>query len=436
MAPKESTNLLPRNLTSEAKDSEYGEVDLLATVTTYDRASRSLISSRRSFCKYLTVLVALTGIVALIVTRMRRDPVLPTGAYHLVECQEGEKFFDFYNFYDGPDSLGSAGRNVYVSKQRALQLGIANTSTDSVTGQEYVFMNSVSSEEGPRESIRLEGIRRFQHGLFILDLDHMPTGCGVWPAFWLTDEKHWPDHGEIDIVEGINLQPMAKTAMHTSDRCDMYAHVPSYDWTGKWDTATGIPETWTGEPDYETRVEADNCWVMAPHQWQNQGCVAIDQRNYTLGAPLNEVGGGLYALEWDPANQRIRSWVFPRNEEIPENLQAAVETSSLQSSERLSPDTDQWGLPYAYFAIGQYTGCSADHFQNMRIVINLAFCGTVAGNRFLADCPEIAKLNLTGGGDPWETCNAYIDSNPKALEEAYWKIRGAYVFQRSHDSTN
>jgi hypothetical protein len=31
----------------------------------------------------------------------------PTGPYELVELQEGEKFFDFYKFYDGPDSLGS-----------------------------------------------------------------------------------------------------------------------------------------------------------------------------------------------------------------------------------------------------------------------------------------------------------------------------------------
>ena len=32
----------------------------------------------------------------------------------------------------------------------------------------------------------LEGRRRFNRGLFLLDLRHMPAGCGAWPAFWLS----------------------------------------------------------------------------------------------------------------------------------------------------------------------------------------------------------------------------------------------------------
>eukprot|EP00957_Ditylum_brightwellii_P057737 4377618-Ditylum_brightwellii.AAC.1 len=62
-------------------------------------------------------------------------------------------------------------------------------------------MKSLPTDEGPRDSIRLEGKRRFDRGLFVIDLHHMPAGCGVWPAFWLTDETNWPNNGEIDIVE-------------------------------------------------------------------------------------------------------------------------------------------------------------------------------------------------------------------------------------------
>jgi len=432
MAPQETTSLLSSdaaNATSEALDEEVEA--LLAAGFSPIEIERERM--KKNGCRILAILVVVAAIVGVVVMRKTRAP--PTGPYELVELQTGSEFFDYYTFLDGPDSLGSAGYNTYVSKERAAELGIFNVTEDAETGKPHIFMKSEKTHEGPRESIRLEGKRRFNHGLFILDLSHMPAGCGVWPAFWMTDESNWPKNGEIDIVEGINRQPMVKTALHTSDQCSMYAHVPDWSWTGKWDTATGLPDTFTGELNFENRVEADNCWVMAPHQWANQGCVAVDQRNNTLGAHLNEAGGGIYALEWDPANHFIRSWAFPREDGIPVNLQAVMDTASLEPSKRVTPDTDDWGVPYAYFAIGDAIGCSADHFKDMRLVINLAFCGTVAGNRFLRDCPEYAEFKMENEddiGDPWKTCNAFIESNPKILEEAYWEIRGAYVFERSY----
>ena len=65
----------------------------------------------------------------------------------------------------------------------------------------------------------------------------------------------------------------------------------------------------------------------------------------------------------------------------------------------------------------------------MQIVFNLAFCGEVAGNKFMTDCPdEAAQFNVTN--DPVKTCNAYIESDSEALEEAYWKIKAVYVYER------
>ena len=66
----------------------------------------------------------------------------------------------------------------------------------------------------------------------------MPAGCGVWPAFWLTDEANWPVHGEIDIVEGVNYQGVAKTALHSTKGCSMN-DIPLGTMTGGWDTAQG-----------------------------------------------------------------------------------------------------------------------------------------------------------------------------------------------------
>jgi hypothetical protein len=196
-----------------------------------------------------------------------------TGPYQLVEVHRGDNFLDYYDFSDGPDSEGSAGYNTYVGRDRATHLGLVNIQKDENDGESYVYLSSTPGT-GPRDkfgnlfrdSVRLEGKTRFDRGLIVLDVQHMPAGCGVWPAFWTTDEAAWPNHGEIDIVEGINNQDVVKTALHTSEDCSMYAHVPRWAWSGEWDTATGLPDTFTGQPNYQTKVEADNCWVMAPHQ--------------------------------------------------------------------------------------------------------------------------------------------------------------------------
>ena len=229
-----------------------------------------------------------------------------------------------------------------------------STSSSSAATETFVMISSSPTPEGPRNSVRLEGRRRFNRGLFIIDLRHMPAGCGTWPAFWLTDEANWPVNGEIDIVEGVNYQDTAKTALHTTKVCQM-DDVPEGSKTGSWDTSVGIPNAKTGIPDMTFRW-AQNCFVYDPHQWINQGCVATDLKleGRSLGMPLNENGGGVYALEWDPVNRHIRTWVFSPHGRVPSNLRDALRTATSADIEsRVAPDTNQWGLPYGHFPIGK-----------------------------------------------------------------------------------
>jgi hypothetical protein len=69
----------------------------------------------------------------------------------------------------------------------------------------------------------------------------------------------------------------------------------------------------------------------------------------------------------------------------------------------------------------------------MRLIFNLAFCGAVAGNRFFKDCPELSQT-FNVKNNSVLTCNAYVASDPKTLDEAYWKIRGVYVYERDWES--
>lgn len=394
-------------------------------------------------------LILLSGLVYVISVQVVGPPNQPVGAYQLVERQEGEAFFDYYTFYEGRDSAGSNGYNMYIGQQQATEQGMLNVTREpdvldvyhrrrrtkvlNDTGlvsnvsksEPFVYMGSKATPEGPRDSIRLEGNRRFNRGLFIIDVRHMPAGCGVWPAFWLTDEANWPVNGEIDIVEGVNYQSEAKTALHATTGCSM-ADIPLGTMTGTWDTAQGIPDAKTGIPDMTLRY-ARNCFVYDPHQWLNQGCVAVDSDGGSLGVPLNEKGGGVYALEWDPINRHIRTWVFSPHTEVPDNLLDSIRTAGHREDSRVAPDPDQWPLPYGYFAIGDGTDCPASHFRHMRLVFNLAFCGSVAGNRFHLDCKKQAQS--------FDTCNDWIESEPEELNQAYWKIRGVYVYERQWERT-
>ncbi|KAL3907976.1 MAG: hypothetical protein SGILL_008658 [Bacillariaceae sp.] len=446
MPPKESDSLLTKRQQAQrsslTKTSEQQQQHLSFEEQNHHGHPTAAAWSTKKICIGILVAAGVTVAIIVALVHMHKDGYSlrahksnPNATYVLKEAHHGQAFFACCEFSGGPDSLGSAGYNTYVSQERAEELDIM--SIEEEDGVEYVVMKSAAGTTRDdygnrfRESIRLEGKKRFDKGLIILDVKHMPYGCGVWPAFWTTDEHDWPNHGEIDIVEGINTQDVVKTALHTSDQCSMYAHVPRWEWTGEWDTATGIPDTYTGMLNYNTQVEADNCWVMAPHQWANQGCVAVANETGTIGKGMNKRGGGAYVLEWDPDNGYMKSWVF-KNGQLPQNL---IETmDSADSTEKgkdsnVTPDPSSWGTPYAYFAVGERTGCSADHFLNHHLVINLAFCGTVAGNRFQRDCPALyEKYNVHN--DSVLTCNAYIDSDPDALSEAYWKIRGVYLYQR------
>lgn len=299
----------------------------------------------------------------------------------------------------------------------------ASTSQDQ-TEESFIYMTSAPTEEGHRDSIRLESYKRYNRGLFIIDIRHMPAGCGTWPAFWMTDKEKWPLNGEIDIIEGVNKQTVMKTALHSSQVCTM-DDVPPNSRTGKWDIAQGVPDDF-GHIDMTAR-EVTDCFVWNPHQWLNEGCVAVSDKDGTLGTPLNEKGGGVFVLEWDPINSHLRTWVFTPHLSVPTNLRESINTASNEDKRiRVTPDPSLWGLPFGYFPIGRGTNCPSKHFQNMQLIFNLAFCGTVSGNRFFLDCPvEFKKFG---------SCEKYIASNPEALREAYWKIRGVYVYEREWEN--
>lgn len=183
-----------------------------------------------------------------------------------------------------------------------------------------------------RFSVRLESQKTYNRGLFIFDVKHTPYACGAWPAIWLTDPSHWPDHGEIDIMESVNQGTSGNLmTLHTTSGCAM-----------------GVRRKMTGH------AQDDDCDHAAN---KNAGC-GVKGGDGSFGAALNAHGGGVVAVEWREAG--IRMWQFARSA-VPDDVG------------RKKPDPSRWGTATADFPS---TGCAVGSmFRNNSIVVNIDLCG-------------------------------------------------------------
>mmetsp|Transcript_24622 Transcript_24622/g.68884 ORF Transcript_24622/g.68884 Transcript_24622/m.68884 type:complete len:461 (-) Transcript_24622:131-1513(-) len=319
---------------------------------------------------------------------LAQGAVAVAGRYLKHRSYVGADFFDEWDFDSSPDP--TSGHVIYVDRSTALSTGLANASSDRV----YMGAEMTSSTGGTgRRSVRVRSKDAYDSGLFIVRVDHVPTGCSTWPAFWMfgEDADHpWPSLGEYDVIEGVNVQVRSSTTLHTSDRCDQSEVVAGEDMTGRW--AAG-----------SSSATASNCYVHAPGQFNNQGCIQEGPVD-SIGPGFNQKGGGTYAAEWAPQHGHFRTWFWPRGQE-PDDIQQGA------------PQPDAWGTPYSFFRLD--LNCPKEHFASMHMMFDLSFCGDWAGGTFPRDCPRFAEKM---------TCEELVAFHPEELQEAYWSIRALDVY--------
>jgi beta-glucanase (GH16 family) len=256
-------------------------------------------------------------------------------SYSIVDTFDYTNFFTEFSFFTGADPTG--GFVDYQGAVAANQSGLAGFSDGAVyLGVDYKIMNPT----GGRNSVRVGSNRAYAKGLFIADIAHMPSStCGVWPAFW-TFGPNWPDSGEIDIIEGVNLQATDSITLHASEGCVLQ---------GSGSLATSVLST--------TSCTGDT------------GCSFTTANPLSYGSGFNAAGGGVYAMEW--TSSAIQVYFFPRAL-IPADIKAGT------------PDPSTWGMPMARFS---GPGCDIDsHFKNHQIVFDTTFCGNVS--LFVLDIPH------------------------------------------------
>ncbi|ORY08221.1 concanavalin A-like lectin/glucanase domain-containing protein [Clohesyomyces aquaticus] len=293
---------------------------------------------------------------------------------------EDDYMKDFYgNFEFFTDKDPTNGFVKFVDQATAESTGLINATSYGANSNAVSWgVDTTNNSPNGRSSIRLTSKKSYNNGLVVLDVEHMPTGCGTWPAFWMVGPS-WPKNGEIDILEGVNEQEANAMTLHTGPGCSIAADSGAF----------------AGE------IATSNCDVNAANQDKNAGCSIHASNKNTYGAGLNANNGGVYATLW--TDEAISIYFFPRGS-IPDDVTGD------------SPNPAGWGKPAAKFA----GDCHIPSiFKSQQIVFDTTFCGDWAGQVWdSSSCASKA-----------DTCNSFVQNNPSAFKEAYWTINALKVYQ-------
>ncbi|KAI1614410.1 concanavalin A-like lectin/glucanase domain-containing protein, partial [Exophiala viscosa] len=312
-----------------------------------------------------------------------------SSTYYALDTEySGSSFFDGFTFFDEADP--SHGFVTYVDEDTASSSGLITFDDGSVQmrvddthtyngSADYYNVNGVG-----RPSVRISSNERWTHGLFIADVIHLPTtttsdGCSVWPAFWTLGGGTWPSEGEVDIIEGSNIQAADLSSAHTGGTCTV---------SQSSNNMTGISN-------------GDDCDYYDDGSTNGAGCGAFDGGSDSYST-FNDNGGGVYAMLW--TSDAIKVYFFPRGS-IPSDISSG------------KPDPTGWGLPFSIF---NGPDCDIDsNFQNHQIVFDTTFCGDLAGATWTSSgCA--AKYG--------DSCSVYNGDNPTEFSEAYWDVNYVKVY--------
>ncbi|KAJ7725881.1 glycoside hydrolase family 16 protein [Mycena maculata] len=320
--------------------------------------------------------------LALILFLCLSVPALASQSYSIEDTYIGRDFFE-WDWYTGSDP--THGIVEYVDKATAMDFNLSvGKSSDTSFLMRADNVNNVPPADPGRKSVRISSQRAYNDSVAVIDLWHMPQGCGTWPAWWTVSQKGpWPQGSEIDIIEGVNNNTRNLGSLHTTPNCNM-----------------------TQTRKQRGQTVSTVCDTSANY---NQGC-GVEFKPNSYGLDFNANGGGWFAML--RSSRGIYMWFWARNDSnVPPEVSQGLST--------VNPDESNWGVPDAAFPTDECDYVS--HFNEHSIVFDLTFCGDWAGSAY------------SGSGCP-STCEDYVRNNPSMFDEAYWEISWLRMYTPNPDT--
>ncbi|KAJ4359479.1 uncharacterized protein N0V89_000033 [Didymosphaeria variabile] len=290
-----------------------------------------------------------------------------------------------FQFINAPDTSFTQGFAQYVGIDEALSSGLAKYNSGKVRlGVDST--NKYSTSSTGRKSVRLQSYGYFDNGLLVADFAHVPVaGCGMWPAFWVYQGEDQAAYSEIDILENVNVHTANTHSFYTSEQC-----------TVNIQTGSLVPE------------KSTNCHWTANGP-SSQGC-SFNAPEGTFNQPFNDQYK-VIALQVE--SDRIRIWHFKKTE-VPADLSSA------------SPNPDAWTKTPTVHITPK--SCNfAQAFRHFRIIINITFCGSWAGDDFVNTNYAGQCKAQTGSTD----CKSWVANNPGDFVDTFFEFNSVKLFQRT-----
>jgi len=323
-------------------------------------------------------------------THLQRLAVLATilglthaQTYNLQQDLSGSTFFSGFKYNESAVDFNNFGNVHFLSQANA---NAANLTYVDSSGHVIIKVDNTTNGAGDptfgRNTVYLESLQMMTMGsLLILDANHIPFGCSVWPSLF-TQGQNWPAQGEIDIIENVNLETDNRFSLHVGDPNCVQPSSAASNQTGTISTLDG---------------DISNCTVTPATGTNTVGCVTTETKPNSYGSGFANQGGGVFAMQWDLSG--IAFWYFPRAS-IPSNIGGTA-----------APTPATWGEASAWYPAASCDPSTA--FGPQIITLYIDVCGAFAGVQSLweLNCGSVAANCSAAVGDPTNYNDAYWDIN-------------------------